>query len=255
MKPAPLLAALLTLACAAGLVAPKAYQTFEGKVVSITDGDTITVLDDAKAQHKVRLLGIDAPELKQPFSQGSKQALVKKVFGKRVAVKWRDKDRNGRLLGVVTIDGRNVNSALVAEGWAWHFVRYTQSKGLEAAEKAGRAKQIGLWAGENPIAPWDWRKLQAELRAEMAKRPPSKPSPPVEDVRVEAFVDRPLAPSPLGRGSSGDRPATAATVFVTRTGDKYHRAGCRSLAKSGSPLALVDAKGRYSPCQLCDPPQ
>lgn len=247
MNPAPFLFALL-LAAATAFAAPKPLQTLEGKVVSIADGDTITVLDDTKTQHKVRLFGIDAPELRQPYSQLAKSELSKKVYAKRVLVKWREKDRYGRILGAVTVNGKNVNRELVAEGWAWHFVRYSSSKSLAEAELAAREKQVGLWAGEDPVAPWDWRKQEAERRAELTKRPPPEPAPPAEDVKVEAFVVRPRA-APLGAN------AASATVYVTATGTKYHRAGCRSLAKSSSPMPLAEAKARYSPCQLCNPPR
>jgi endonuclease YncB( thermonuclease family) len=251
------LATVALLAClvASAFAADKAIQKFEGKVVGIADGDTITVLDDEKAQHKVRLLAIDAPESKQPYSQLSKQALAKKVFGKRVQVHWRDKDAYGRLLGLVKVAGHNVNLEMVSEGWAWHFVRYSKAKAFAAAEVKAREEQVGLWAGDEPIAPWDWRKQEAERRAALAKLPPSPPPVPPEDVKVETtIIRRPMGLGAFG-GRGGDSPAASDTVYVTRTGEKYHRAGCSALRKSQIAKSLADAKAAYEPCQLCNPPQ
>ena len=72
-----LTALLFCLCCAISQAA-----TITGKVVSLADGDTITVLDADKTQHKVRRSGIDAPEKKQPFGQRSKESLTDLVFAK-----------------------------------------------------------------------------------------------------------------------------------------------------------------------------
>ena len=92
-----------------------------GKVVSVADGDTITVLDDTKVQHKIRLAGIDAPERKQPFGQRAKEQLSDLVFGKTVQVETEKVDRYGRQIGKVLIDGRDANLAMVTSGMAWHY--------------------------------------------------------------------------------------------------------------------------------------
>jgi endonuclease YncB( thermonuclease family) len=84
-------------------------QTITGKVVGVSDGDTIVVLDAGKRQHKVRLIGIDAPESGQDFGQRAKQSLSDLVFGKTVTVTSEAKDRYGRVLGDVTLDGKNIN--------------------------------------------------------------------------------------------------------------------------------------------------
>jgi len=225
-------------------------ETLEGKVVGIADGDTLTVLDDTKTQHKVRLLAIDAPESKQPAYQLSKQALSKKVFGKQVQVRWRDKDAYGRLLELLKTEGHsNVNLEMVSEGWAWHFVRYSKAKSFAAAEAKAREEQLGLWASADAVAPWDWRKQEAERRAALAKLPPSLPPKPQEDVKVETTIIR----RPQSLGGFGD--SSSATVYVTKTGNKYHRAGCSALRKSQIAKSLTDAKAAYGPCQLCNPPQ
>jgi endonuclease YncB( thermonuclease family) len=96
-------------------------QTITGKVVGVSDSDTITVLDASNKQHKVRLLGIDAPEGNQDFGSRAKQSLSDLVFGKTVTVTSEAKDMYGRVLGDVTLDGRNINLEQVRRGFAWFY--------------------------------------------------------------------------------------------------------------------------------------
>jgi endonuclease YncB( thermonuclease family) len=128
-----------------------------GRVVSVADGDTITVLDAAKTQYKVRLDAIDAPELGQPFGQASKKALSEMVFGQDVVVIRKTTDRYGRTVGHVLIDGRDVNLAMLEAGMAWHYKEYDKNKRLAAAEIAAKEAKIGLWRDGGAVAPWDWR--------------------------------------------------------------------------------------------------
>ena len=80
---------------------PAAADVLQGKVVGITDGDTLTVLDAQRHQHRIRLNGIDAPESSQPFGQVSKQNLSRLVFGQTVSVIWHKTDRYGRIVGTI----------------------------------------------------------------------------------------------------------------------------------------------------------
>jgi endonuclease YncB( thermonuclease family) len=102
----------------------KAHLT--GKVTAIADGDTITVLDSNRVQHKIRLDGIDAPESGQPFGTQAKKAISDKVFGREVNVVTTGQDRYGRTLGHVYLGNRWINRELVEEGWAWHYVQYSR---------------------------------------------------------------------------------------------------------------------------------
>ena len=131
-----------------------------GKVVSIADGDTITVLDADKKQHKVRLNGIDAPEKKQAFGAKSKARLGELVAGKDVMVEWKEKDTYGRTMGKVTQNGVDVNLQMVKEGLAWHYRKYSKAAELSRAEAEAKAGKKGLWADPNPVPPWDFRKLE-----------------------------------------------------------------------------------------------
>lgn len=146
----------LILAC---LIA--APQTLTARVVSIHDGDTITVLHAAKVQHKIRLASIDAPELKQQFGSRAKEALSKLVAGKDVRIVWSSKDRNGRIIGDVYAGELHVNREMIVLGMAWHYRQFSRSKELQAAEDAAREKRVGLWVDKEPTPPWDWRKKKS----------------------------------------------------------------------------------------------
>ncbi len=128
------------------------------RVVGVHDGDTLTGLDDAKTQHKIRLDAIDAPELGQPFGQASKKALSQKVFGKDVVVTVKTRDKYGRTVGHVLINGRDVNLEMIEEGMAWHYVKYDHNKRLQEAEQQARAAKRGLWQDPGSEPPWDFRK-------------------------------------------------------------------------------------------------
>lgn len=101
----------LLLICLSFIAAQAVADTFSGRVVGISDGDTITVLDQAKKQHKVRLAGIDAPEKGQAFGDRAKVSLSRLVFDKPVTVESHKVDRYGRSVGKVMIAGRDANLA------------------------------------------------------------------------------------------------------------------------------------------------
>ena len=126
---------------------------FQGKVVSIADGDTVTVLR-GREQVKVRLNGIDAPEKNQSFGTKSKDALAALAFGNTVTVRSSGTDRYGRTLGVIVADGVNVNEQLVANGWAWHYKQYSTDAKLAQLEASAKAGGKGLWADPNQSSPW-----------------------------------------------------------------------------------------------------
>jgi endonuclease YncB( thermonuclease family) len=203
-----------------------AAKIISGKVVGITDGDTFTVLDSANQQYKIRLEGIDAPESHQAYGTQSRKALSEKVFEKHVTVEWREKDKYGRTLGNIFLDDRWINKDMVQEGWAWHYREYSKSEVLADAESEARTSHSGLWQDDKPIAPWDFR------------HPP---------------VAAPTTP-PSSDAGAPDQPTKQQTVYITKTGTKYHNDGCRHLSKSRIPISLNDAAGRYSPCSVCHPP-
>jgi endonuclease YncB( thermonuclease family) len=153
---------LLVLATAHILAAEHQLQLH---VVGVHDGDTITGLDDSKTQFKIRLDAIDAPELGQPFGQASRKALSGMVFGKDVVVIPKTKDKYGRTVGHVLIDGRDVNLEMLEEGMAWHYKHYDHNARLSRAEEEARAAKKGLWVDGDPVPPWDWRKERQHRKA------------------------------------------------------------------------------------------
>ena len=147
-------------------------RTITGKVVEVTDGDTLTVLDDHNRQHKVRLDGIDAPEIAQAYGDKAKKSLSDLVLGKTVTVTRSKVARNGWIVGKVTLSGRDINLEQIRRGYAWFYRAYAKelsrddATAYEQAEAIAREKQLGLWAGPEPIAPWDLRAAQRGQSAE-----------------------------------------------------------------------------------------
>lgn len=137
--------------------------TIEGRVVGVADGDTVTVLDDARTQHKIRLSGIDAPEKKQPFGQRSKESLSELVFSKTVTVETSKRDRYGREVGKVLVDGVDANLEQLKRGMAWHYKAYVREQSprdrvlYSEAEEIARMGRVGLWRDETPQPPWEFR--------------------------------------------------------------------------------------------------
>lgn len=153
----------------AGLVSLPVVAADDGRllvrVVGVHDGDTLTGLDDAKTQHKIRLDAVDAPELGQPFANKSKQALSGMVFGKDVEIEVLGTDKYKRTIGRVRVGKLDVNHEMIAKGMAWQYVKYDQSKELREAEQSARATKLGLWADPHAMPPWEWRKLNKDERA------------------------------------------------------------------------------------------
>lgn len=155
--------------------APALSESLHGRVVGVSDGDTITVLDADHRQYKIRLSGIDAPEKAQPFGQRSKENLSHLVFGRDVTVEWRKKDRYGRTIGKVLVAELTCHEstcpkildachAQVVAGMAWWYRQYAkeQESGdanrYEQSEQEARIRRIGLWSDPQPTPPWEWRK-------------------------------------------------------------------------------------------------
>lgn len=134
-----------------------AWADFTGNVVGVADGDTITVLDADKVQHKVRLAEIDAPEKAQAFGNRSKQALSALVHDKAVLVVEQGKDRYKRTIGRVYQGDVDVSAEQVRQGMAWVYRKYSKDKTLLPLEDEARAQRLGLWVDTNPVPPWVWR--------------------------------------------------------------------------------------------------
>lgn len=162
-------AALFLLFASALHAAQRTPQALHGKVIGVADGDTVKVLDDTNTTHTIRLLGIDAPEKAQAFGTRAKHSLSELAYGQTVTVKWRKRDRYGRIVGTLhNRRGDDLNLRQVQRGMAWHYADY-QREQLPAdretyaeAEVEARQRRIGLWADAHAEAPWQYRKKKRE---------------------------------------------------------------------------------------------
>lgn len=155
--------------------------TFQGKVVHIADGDTITVLNEVKRQIRIRLNGIDCPEKGQAFGRKATEFTKGLVALQTVTIQTFGKDRYGRTIGdVILEDGRNLNQELVGEGWCWWYRKYAPGNTvLERLEAEARDAQKGLWKDPHPIPPWDFRHRQTSAHLQDREPPRNFSTPPV----------------------------------------------------------------------------
>jgi endonuclease YncB( thermonuclease family) len=151
-------------------------ETASGRCVGVHDGDSMTVLietPDGRRQAKIRLDGIDAPELGQAYSKKSKEALSALVFDKPCDVESLGGDKYGRTIGRVSVDGKDVGAAMLDAGMAWHFEKYDDRESMAACQKAAQNNKAGLWTDPEPIPPWEWRKMPKTERQRRGQATPA----------------------------------------------------------------------------------
>lgn len=206
-------------------------QNPSGRVTSIIDGDTIEILINGQYQ-RIRLFGIDCPENGQPFSTEATQFTSSLVNGKTVQIMAKDRDSYGRTVAEIILpDGRNLNKEIVKAGYAWWYYQYTDDLDYCAFEARAKINGIGIFSNPYALPPWIYRNVQT--------------SPPSTDYSIETFEE------PIVQEQTQD---IERIVYITNTGTKYHRAGCRYLSKSMIPISLSDAIARgYTPCSVCKP--
>jgi hypothetical protein len=129
--------------------------------------------------------------------------------------------------------GVNLNQEMVKRGMAWWYREYAKdSKTLSKLESEALQAGRGLWSQANPIPPWEFRRGEQEKRQEKADA---------------GSVRQPDGGAPV-------EPSGVENVYITRTGKRYHLAGCTGLARSQIPISRSDAEKRgYTPCKLCKP--
>lgn len=183
MKRTRRIAALTSLMIAAACGTWANAAELYGRVVGVTDGDTITVLDDTRKPHTIRLANIDSPETSchkkignddaciergQSFGKVAKRNLSAMVFGKDVVVDVLPGSTYGREIGTVyLVNGNNkldVNYMQVAAGYAWHYTQYAEKQQprdifiqYQIGESTARQKGVGLWSDASPEEPWEYR--------------------------------------------------------------------------------------------------
>ena len=199
-----------------------------GRVVKVSDGDTITVLDSSKTQHKIRLQGIDAPEKSQAYGDAAQRYLAGLVAGQEVRVAWNKRDKYNRILGTVYIKRAEVNLAMLRAGYAWHYKKFDSTPAYAQAESEARAARRGLWAGLDPIPP-------EQFRHDGRARSPSASSASVGSApradRVEYRADRTLpvsarTPAPV----NATWPDTG--YWLSTNSNKRHNRNCENYRKT-----------------------
>lgn len=142
-------------------------RTLSGVVHKVSDGDSVTVFTPEGTKLRVRLFGIDAPEVPhgrkpgQPFGEQAQQALERKLLGKPVTLEVVDVDRHRRVVGIVRSGLQNINRQMVEEGWAWAYRQYLKGPHTSefiSTENDARLRRLGLWEQHNPQPPWEFRR-------------------------------------------------------------------------------------------------
>lgn len=154
-----ILSLLLLLSCTSAYADP-----ISGRVVDVTNGDTLTILDESHTQHKIHLAAIVAPDLAQPFGREAKDMLSRLCNGQLAYINVVCKDKHGRPVGEVDCAGTNANEEMIRSGYAWVNREYAMGHGhlYPMEEEMARAEKRGLWADPNPVPPWEWRKMPRE---------------------------------------------------------------------------------------------
>jgi len=192
---------------------PSLCRAWQGKVLAVAGGDTLTVLHDGKKE-QVRLYGIECPKKQQDKFQQAREFTLALVFGKVVEIQPRGKDRFAGTLATITADGKNLSSEIVGSGLAWVYFqdrKHPEYQELVELEKQAKVRGIGIWAVSNPIPPWDFK--------------PGKPQKPVY---------------------SGD---VRAHIFHSTSCPDYDCKSCIATFKDRSRAISAG----YKPCPLCNP--
>ncbi|WP_437230224.1 thermonuclease family protein [Planctomicrobium sp. SH661] len=142
--------------CHAGRV-PVVQRVETGKVVGVTDGDTVRILIGTE-EVKVRLEGIDAPESKQAFGTKAKQHLSDLIFDKEIELRVTGTDRYGRTIGKIFVGETDVNLQMIRDGMAWHYTQFNAEEAFAVAQAEAKEAGRGLWADPAAVPPWEYRK-------------------------------------------------------------------------------------------------
>lgn len=132
-------------------------QACTGRVVGVTDGDTIKVLC-GRTEVKVRLAQIDTPERGQAFGSRAKEALSDLIYGRDVRLDIETRDRYGRSVATVWRGALDVNREMVRKGYAWAYLKYLNDESLIKDEAEARRARLGLWVDTSPVPPWEFRR-------------------------------------------------------------------------------------------------
>ncbi len=142
-------------------------EVIPATLIKIYDGDTVTVMFPGESKPKrVRLYGIDAPEMDQPGGKEAREALVELIGKKEIAIDSQGTDVYGRTIGIVLADQQDLCLEMLKLGRVWYYREYAkQRKDYAEAEAKAKEQKLGIWGTESPVAPWTWRKQQREKKA------------------------------------------------------------------------------------------
>lgn len=172
-------------------------ETIRGRVSYVADGDTIHVMSEGK-RYKIRIYGVDTPEMSQEYGDKAKIYALKELENSDVKVDIVDTDRYGRSIGKVYYGKKYYNYEVIASGNAWWYEYYAKNElDLERAQEIARERRLGIWGTKEPMAPWEYRKLGRNKSN--------------------------------SKDSGAQKAPVSGTVYITKTGKKYHRKGCRYL--------------------------
>jgi endonuclease YncB( thermonuclease family) len=170
-----LLVSVLTLAFGVSNAA-----TLVGKVEKVDEGDLFTLVNMNRSI-KIRLLGVDAPEVNQPFADVSREHLAQLVLHKFVVVQYSGLGPNNNIVGKVLIGELDICAQMIRDGAAWYsdtdagYLSPEDRDTYSGSEQAARSERRGIWGEATPIAPWEFRRLEKEKNlftpAQSAKRP------------------------------------------------------------------------------------
>lgn len=141
----------------AGLDFSEPGRTLTGEVVLVIDGDTFD-LQSGPERHRVRLVGIDAPELGQAFGDHAKRYLLDIVKSYTVRVEVHGRDRSGSILGELFVNQISINRLMLKDGYAWAIRGFRADRNLRGMETVARDMHLGLWRDKDATAPWEYRK-------------------------------------------------------------------------------------------------
>lgn len=155
--------------------------TWTARVTNISDGDTIRVITPEGKQERIRFYGIDAPESGQPYGKAATKFVESAIVAAnyRVDIVEVERDRYGRMVGMVTVNGVNLNRKVVKAGFAWVYDQYckkAECQEWKVLEREARDGKLGLWSEPDPAAPWDWRRGEREGRAQETVPAPGQAS-------------------------------------------------------------------------------
>lgn len=148
--------------------AVKASSLF-GKVIEVNSGDVITI-SNLNRPVRVKLMGVDAPEMNQLFGDVAKKHLSDLVFEKSVLVEYAGIASDSSLTGRVLLNDSDIGAQMIRDGAAWfepntgNRLNPTNREVYEQSELAARNEKRGLWQQENPVAPWEFVKAEAMRR-------------------------------------------------------------------------------------------